>query len=90
MATRKRNAVSVKTHIVQVGACEMGVAWSTYLPEPETEKVSSDEANDKLICGASSMQGWRRNQEVSGRIFRSITRQMCRCFERLLHYVCFL
>lgn len=36
-----------------------------YLSEPVTEKVSSDEANDKLECGASSMQGWRVNQEVN-------------------------
>lgn len=36
-----------------------------YLSEPVTEKVSSDEAYDKLECGASSMQGWRANQEVS-------------------------
>lgn len=35
-----------------------------YLSEPVTEKVSSDEANNKLECGASSMQGWRVNQEV--------------------------
>ncbi|XP_075969706.1 protein phosphatase 1G isoform X2 [Anticarsia gemmatalis] len=34
-----------------------------YLSEPVTEKVSSDEANNKLECGASSMQGWRVNQE---------------------------
>ncbi|KAJ0180603.1 hypothetical protein K1T71_004007 [Dendrolimus kikuchii] len=34
-----------------------------YLSEPVTEKVSSDEGNDKLECGASSMQGWRANQE---------------------------
>ncbi|KAI5636326.1 protein phosphatase 2C domain-containing protein [Phthorimaea operculella] len=34
-----------------------------YLSEPVTEKVSSDESNDKLECGASSMQGWRVNQE---------------------------
>ncbi|CAB3242376.1 unnamed protein product [Arctia plantaginis] len=34
-----------------------------YLSEPVTEKVSSDEANSKLDCGASSMQGWRVNQE---------------------------
>ncbi|KAL0842185.1 hypothetical protein ABMA28_014348 [Loxostege sticticalis] len=34
-----------------------------YLSEPVTEKVSSDEANAKLECGASSMQGWRVNQE---------------------------
>lgn len=36
-----------------------------YLSEPVTEKVSSDEGNEKLECGASSMQGWRVNQEVS-------------------------
>ncbi|CAH0406425.1 unnamed protein product [Chilo suppressalis] len=34
-----------------------------YLSEPVTEKVSSDEKNDILECGASSMQGWRVNQE---------------------------
>lgn len=34
-----------------------------YLSEPVTEKVSNDEANNKLECGASSMQGWRVNQE---------------------------
>ncbi|XP_041977839.1 probable protein phosphatase 2C 11 [Aricia agestis] len=34
-----------------------------YLSEPVTEKLSSDENNDKLECGASSMQGWRVNQE---------------------------
>ncbi|XP_034840206.1 protein phosphatase 1G [Maniola hyperantus] len=36
-----------------------------YLSEPVTEKMSSDEFNDKLECGASSMQGWRVNQEDS-------------------------
>lgn len=35
-----------------------------YLSEPVTEKVSSDEVNDILDCAASSMQGWRVNQEV--------------------------
>ncbi|CAH2251119.1 probable protein phosphatase 2C 11 [Pararge aegeria] len=34
-----------------------------YLSEPVTEKLSSDEFNEKLECGASSMQGWRVNQE---------------------------
>ncbi|XP_013180531.1 PREDICTED: probable protein phosphatase CG10417 isoform X1 [Papilio xuthus] len=34
-----------------------------YLSEPVTEKMSSDESNAKLECGASSMQGWRVNQE---------------------------
>ncbi|XP_023948382.1 uncharacterized protein LOC112053240 [Bicyclus anynana] len=34
-----------------------------YLSEPVTEKMSSDEVNEKLECGSSSMQGWRVNQE---------------------------
>ncbi|XP_017471075.1 PREDICTED: probable protein phosphatase CG10417 isoform X1 [Rhagoletis zephyria] len=34
-----------------------------YLSEPKTDKVSSDESNDILTVGASSMQGWRNNQE---------------------------
>ncbi|CAG9585322.1 unnamed protein product [Danaus chrysippus] len=34
-----------------------------YLSQPVTEKISSDEVNEKLECGASSMQGWRVNQE---------------------------
>ncbi|XP_045491017.1 probable protein phosphatase 2C 58 isoform X2 [Colias croceus] len=34
-----------------------------YLSEPVTEKISSDESNGNLECGASSMQGWRVNQE---------------------------
>lgn len=36
-----------------------------YLSTPCTKKDSSDEKNDLLNCGASSMQGWRINQEVS-------------------------
>lgn len=35
----------------------------SYLSEPVTEKISSDEENDKLLSGASSMQGWRISQE---------------------------
>ncbi|CAH0556144.1 unnamed protein product [Brassicogethes aeneus] len=35
----------------------------SYLSEPLCEKISSDEINDKLKCGASSMQGWRVSQE---------------------------
>ncbi|XP_019762951.1 probable protein phosphatase 2C 21 isoform X2 [Dendroctonus ponderosae] len=35
----------------------------SYLSEPVVEKVSSDGANDKLVYGASSMQGWRVKQE---------------------------
>ncbi|CAD7015067.1 probable protein phosphatase CG10417 [Ceratitis capitata] len=34
-----------------------------YLSEPKTDKVSTDESNDILNVGASSMQGWRNNQE---------------------------
>ncbi|XP_054738134.1 probable protein phosphatase CG10417 isoform X1 [Anastrepha obliqua] len=34
-----------------------------YLSEPKTDKVSTDESNDILTIGASSMQGWRNNQE---------------------------
>ncbi|XP_039954778.1 probable protein phosphatase CG10417 isoform X1 [Bactrocera neohumeralis] len=34
-----------------------------YLSEPKTDKVSTDESNDILTVGASSMQGWRNNQE---------------------------
>lgn len=36
----------------------------SYLSTPVTKKVSSDEVDDKLKCGASSMQGWRVSQEV--------------------------
>lgn len=35
-----------------------------YLSEPITEKHSTDEGNEFLSCGASSMQGWRMSQEV--------------------------
>ncbi|XP_066253113.1 probable protein phosphatase CG10417 isoform X1 [Euwallacea similis] len=35
----------------------------SYLSEPVTEKISTDESNDKLTYGASSMQGWRVSQE---------------------------
>ncbi|XP_018329464.1 probable protein phosphatase CG10417 isoform X2 [Agrilus planipennis] len=43
----------------------MGLCGSylTYLSKPVTEKISSDEANEKIKCGASSMQGWRESQE---------------------------
>lgn len=36
-----------------------------YLSHPIIEKLSSDEKDDRLKCGASSMQGWRVSQEVS-------------------------
>lgn len=45
----------------------------SYLSEPVTEKVSSDDNNDKLICGASSMQGWRLTQEVTEETFKIIS-----------------
>lgn len=35
-----------------------------YLSEPITDKVSTDEMGERMICGASSMQGWRVTQEV--------------------------
>jgi protein phosphatase 1G len=35
----------------------------SYLSEPVTDKQSTDESNDELICGASAMQGWRLSQE---------------------------
>ncbi|KAL0272896.1 UNVERIFIED_CONTAM: hypothetical protein PYX00_005714 [Menopon gallinae] len=34
-----------------------------YLTKPKTDKYSSDESNDTIICGSSSMQGWRQTQE---------------------------
>jgi len=36
----------------------------TYLDNPITEKVSEDMEDDTLVCGVSSMQGWRIRQEV--------------------------
>lgn len=38
-----------------------------YLSEPITKKVSSDETGKNVAYGASSMQGWRISQEVSGK-----------------------
>lgn len=35
----------------------------SYLSKPITEKVSTNQENDKLKSGASSMQGWRVTQE---------------------------
>jgi protein phosphatase 1G len=34
-----------------------------YLSTPVTDKVSEDGVSDKFVFGASSMQGWRKNQE---------------------------
>ena len=36
-----------------------------YLSEPNINKDSIDEDNEKLSFGASSMQGWRLDQEVN-------------------------
>jgi len=36
----------------------------TYLDNPVTDKVSEDMEDDTLVCGVSSMQGWRVRQEV--------------------------
>jgi len=35
-----------------------------YLSEPNLKKDSIDSENEKLSFGASSMQGWRIDQEV--------------------------
>ncbi|XP_025191459.1 probable protein phosphatase CG10417 isoform X2 [Melanaphis sacchari] len=35
----------------------------SYLNKPKTDKESEDMENDVLMCGASSMQGWREKQE---------------------------
>lgn len=40
-----------------------------YLCKPVTEKVSTDEKNEVLTYGASSMQGWRVYQEVCNCLF---------------------
>ncbi|XP_037947246.1 probable protein phosphatase CG10417 [Teleopsis dalmanni] len=34
-----------------------------YLSQPKTDKISTDEGNQLLEVGASSMQGWRNSQE---------------------------
>lgn len=34
-----------------------------YLSKPVTDKVSEDTENERMMCGASSMQGWREFQE---------------------------
>ncbi|KMY91616.1 probable protein phosphatase CG10417 isoform X2 [Drosophila simulans] len=34
-----------------------------YLSHPKTDKTSSDQFNELLVVGASSMQGWRNSQE---------------------------
>lgn len=36
-----------------------------YLSEPNTKKESIDDDSDLLSYGASSMQGWRLEQEVN-------------------------
>jgi len=41
-----------------------------YLSEPITKKESSDEVGKNVAYGASSMQGWRVSQEVSGKSYR--------------------
>jgi protein phosphatase 1G len=35
-----------------------------YLSEPNLNKESLDDENDQIAFGASSMQGWRLEQEV--------------------------
>ncbi|PSN53499.1 hypothetical protein C0J52_16748 [Blattella germanica] len=41
----------------------MGLLLGAYLKKPNTEKISTDEVGRRVICGASSMQGWRVTQE---------------------------
>ena len=36
-----------------------------YLSEPNINKESTDGDNERMSFGASSMQGWRTNQEVN-------------------------
>jgi len=36
-----------------------------YLSEPNLNKNSEDDGNEKITYGASSMQGWRLEQEVN-------------------------
>lgn len=43
-----------------------------YLSAPVTDKFSSDVANEFMSVGSSSMQGWRRSQEVSLSTFSSL------------------
>lgn len=43
-----------------------------YLSEPITKKESSDEVGKDVAYGASSMQGWRISQEVSGKSCRRV------------------
>ncbi|TMW42700.1 hypothetical protein DOY81_012219 [Sarcophaga bullata] len=40
-----------------------------YLSQPKTDKESTDEFNNYLTVGASSMQGWRNSQEPAEKIF---------------------
>ena len=40
------------------------------MSEPITKKESSDEVGKNVAYGASSMQGWRISQEVSGKLCR--------------------
>ena len=37
-----------------------------YLSEPNLNKDSLDDGNEHIAYGASSMQGWRLEQEVGG------------------------
>lgn len=57
-----------------------------YLSEPITEKVSTDEVGRRVICGASSMQGWRVTQEVRFKVACDYNFNFAG-FELGLHYV---
>ena len=51
---------------------------------PRTEKDSMDEKSDDMVCGASSMQGWRINQEVrnGGRRGQLMNRRELRVYDQ--------
>lgn len=48
------------------------VVMGSYLNKPKTDKESEDMENDRLMCGVSSMQGWREKQEVSTTILQMV------------------
>lgn len=56
----------------------------TYLSKPVTDKISQDMENDRILCGASSMQGWRESQEVMSYNVSLSCQTTCRLFRFLL------
>lgn len=49
------------------------VVMGSYLNKPKTDKESEDLENGLLMCGVSSMQGWREKQEVSATTLRLVS-----------------